>query len=76
MKVQSATKSQLQLINEAVSKGEDDLSDVLIAIRAAGVMAERLGTDIAILGDLKTVIYDESLENVLEVLRYDRPFYK
>lgn len=64
------------MINEAVSKGEDDLSDVLIAIRAAGVMAERLGTDIAILGDLKTVIYDESLENVLEVLRYDRPFYK
>jgi hypothetical protein len=34
-------------------------------------MAKRLEKNVAIMGDLKTVIYDDQLEEVLDVVKFD-----
>jgi Trm5-related predicted tRNA methylase len=65
-------KSQLSLMGIAMTEWDGvDLEEALIAIQAAGVMAKRLEKNVAIMGDLKTVIYDDQLEEVLDVVKFD-----
>ncbi len=63
-------KSQLAVMGIAMTEWEGiDLEEALIAIQAAGVMAKRHQQNIAIMGDLKTVIYNEDLTEVLDVVK-------
>ena len=65
-------KSQLAVMGIAMTEWDGvDLEEALIAIQAAGVMAKRHGQSIAIMGDLKTVIYNEDLTEVLDVVKYE-----